>query len=284
LRIWGFEDLGMIGLILDKKYNKRMDMTAAGTKQDVIPEPKKDSVVIEINNLKKSFGSQEVLADVSLKLFTGENLVVLGKSGSGKSVLIKCIVGLLASDSGTISVFEKDVSSLTRKELGELRQKIGFLFQSGALYDSMTVKENLEFPLRRIKKELTEKEIGEKIAEVLENVGLADALNKMPSQLSGGMRKRISLARTIAVDPQIMLYDEPTTGLDPVTSDEISSLINDVQKKYKTSSIIITHDINCAMSTANRIVMLTEGVIYAEGKPDDFKHSEDPLLKSFFKS
>ncbi len=243
---------------------------------------KKGEAVIEIHNLKKSFGKQEVLTDVSLKLFNGENLAVLGKSGTGKSVLIKCIVGLLKSDGGTINVFGKDVNSLDRIELGELRTKIGFLFQSGALYDSMTVKQNLEFPLRRIKKDLTEKEISEKVNEVLENVGLADALNKMPSQLSGGMRKRISLARTIAVDPLIMLYDEPTTGLDPVTSDEISTLINDVQKKYKTSSIIITHDIKCALATAERIIMLDGGGVYKEGKVEEFKNSTDPLIKSFF--
>ncbi len=249
----------------------------------VINENIHNEPVIEINNLKKSFGTQEVLNGVSLKLFNGENLVVLGKSGSGKSVLIKCIVGLLNSNEGTINVFGKSVTSLNRKDLGELRKKIGFLFQSGALYDSMTVKQNLEFPLRRIRKNLNEKEIEEKIMEVLENVGLADALNKMPSQLSGGMRKRISLARTIVVDPMIMLYDEPTTGLDPITSDEISSLINDVQKKYKTSSIIITHDIKCALSTANRIVMLKDGTVYKEGKKEDFENSTDPLILSFFK-
>ena len=239
--------------------------------------------VIEIKNLKKSFDSQDVLIDVSLKLFNGENLVVLGKSGTGKSVLIKCIVGLLNSNGGTINVFGKNVTTINRKDLGELRKKIGFLFQSGALYDSMTVKENLEFPLRRIKTAFTEKQISEKIEEVLENVGLADALNKMPSQLSGGMRKRISLARTIVVDPLIMLYDEPTTGLDPITSDEISLLINDVQKKYKTSSIIITHDIECARNTANRIVMLNDGEIYKNGKLEEFENSSDPLIKSFFK-
>jgi phospholipid/cholesterol/gamma-HCH transport system ATP-binding protein len=238
--------------------------------------------VIEIKNLKKSFGKQEVLTDVSIKLMKGENLVVVGKSGTGKSVLIKCIVGLLTSDSGTINVFEKEVTTLNRKEFGELRKKIGFLFQSGALYDSMTVKANLEFALSRIKKELTQKKIDEKVNEVLENVGLSDALNKMPSQLSGGMRKRISLARSIVVDPMIMLYDEPTTGLDPVTSDEISSLINKVQKNYKTSSIIITHDIKCALSTANRIVMLHEGTVYKEGSVKDFETSSDPLIKSFF--
>jgi len=242
-----------------------------------------DESVIEIKNLKKSFGSQEVLKNVNLKLFNGENLVVLGKSGTGKSVLIKCIVRLLNADGGTINVFEKNVTTLNRKELSELRLKIGFLFQSGALYDSMTVKQNLEFPLRRIKKNLSEKEINEKVNEVLENVGLADALNKMPSQLSGGMRKRISLARTIVVDPMIMLYDEPTTGLDPVTSDEISSLINDVQKKYKTSSIIITHDIKCAHNTANRMIMLNDGEVYKEGNVKDFEHSDDPFINSFFK-
>jgi len=238
--------------------------------------------VIEISHLKKSFGLNEVLKDVSIQLFNGENLVVLGKSGSGKSVLIKCIVGLLRSDSGTINVFNKDVTTLNIAEMSELRQKIGFLFQSGALYDSMTVKENLEFPLRRIRKNLSEKEMAEKINEVLENVGLADVLNKMPSQLSGGMRKRISLARTIVVDPMIMLYDEPTTGLDPVTSDEISELINEVQKKYKTSSIIITHDIKCALATSDRMIMLAEGTVYMEGKLKDFEHSSDPLIKAFF--
>lgn len=239
--------------------------------------------VIEIVNLKKSFGSQQVLEDISLNLFKGENLVVLGKSGSGKSVLIKCIVRLLIPDGGTIQVLDENISTLNNNRLGELRQKIGFLFQSGALYDSMSVKENLEFPLRRIRKNLTEKEIQEKILEVLENVGLADALNKMPSQLSGGMQKRISLARTIIIDPMIMLYDEPTTGLDPATSDEISLLINEVQKKYKTSSIIITHDIKCARNTADRIIMLNDGVVYQEGKLAEFEKSSDPLIKSFFK-
>ena len=239
--------------------------------------------MIEIRNLKKSFGNQQVLKDVSLKLFNGENLVVLGKSGSGKSVLIKCIVRLLIHDAGTIDVLGNDVGLLNPRELGELRMKIGFLFQSGALYDSMTVKQNLEFPLRRIRKNLTEAEIDQKVIEALENVGLADALNKMPSQLSGGMRKRISLARTVVVDPLIMLYDEPTTGLDPVTSDEISALINKVQQKYKTSSIIITHDIECARATANRLIMLKDGEVYTEGKIEDFDHSADPLIKSFFK-
>ncbi|BBE16041.1 methionine ABC transporter ATP-binding protein [Aquipluma nitroreducens] len=239
--------------------------------------------VIEINNLKKSFGTQLVLKDVSLKLINGENLVVLGKSGTGKSVLIKCIVRLLNPDGGTIQVLGENISTLNSDRLGELRQKIGFLFQSGALYDSMTVKENLEFPLRRIRKNLTEKEISEKIIEVLENVGLADALNKMPSQLSGGMRKRISLARTIVIDPMIMLYDEPTTGLDPVTSDEISGLINDIQKRYKTSSIIITHDIECARNTANRIIMLKDGEVYLVGSLEEFEQSSDPIIQSFFK-
>jgi len=239
--------------------------------------------VIEIDNLRKNFGNQAVLRNLSLKLFNGENLVVLGKSGSGKSVLIKCIVGLLNFDGGEIHVLGENVNELKREDLGELRKKVGFLFQSGALYDSMTVKQNLEFPLRRIKKGLTQLEIDEKVKEVLENVGLSDAIGKMPSQLSGGMRKRISLARTIVVDPLIMLYDEPTTGLDPVTSDEISLLINSIQKKYKTSSIIITHDIECARMTANRVIMLQDGEVYMEGNLEKFEKSDDRLIKSFFK-
>jgi phospholipid/cholesterol/gamma-HCH transport system ATP-binding protein len=239
--------------------------------------------VIEINNLRKGFGEQEVLKNVSLQLFNGENLVVLGKSGSGKSVLIQCIVRLLHPDDGTITVLGENVNELNNHDLRELRKKIGFLFQSGALYDSMTVKQNLEFPLKRIKKNLTKKEIDEKIKEALENVGLSEALDKMPSQLSGGMRKRISLARTIVVDPMIMLYDEPTTGLDPVTADEISSLINEVQKKYKTSSLIITHDIECARATANRVIMLQDGAVYEEGTLEKFEKSTDAVIKSFFK-
>jgi len=239
--------------------------------------------VIEISNLYKSFGTLDVLKNLSLKLYESENLVVLGKSGSGKSVLIKCIVGLLPSDSGIINVFNQNVLKLNRSGIDEVRQKIGFLFQSGALYDSMTVKENLEFPLKRLKDHLNQKDIDAKIIEALENVGLPDVINKMPSQLSGGMRKRISLARTIVVDPKIILYDEPTTGLDPVTSDEISLLINEVQKKYKTSSIIITHDIECARLTADRLIMIQNGEVYKEGTLSSFEKSTDSVIKSFFK-
>ncbi|OFZ04653.1 MAG: ABC transporter ATP-binding protein, partial [Bacteroidetes bacterium RIFOXYC12_FULL_35_7] len=192
-------------------------------------------------------------------------------------------VRLLIPDEGTINVLEENVGTLNSAGLDALRKKIGFLFQSGALYDSMTVKQNLEFPLRRINKDLKQQEIDEKVLTVLDNVGLADALDKMPSQLSGGMRKRISLARTIIADPKIMLYDEPTAGLDPITSDEISSLINEVQKKYKTSSIVITHDIECARTTANRILMLQDGVVYKEGTLEEIEKSDDPFIKSFFK-
>ena len=256
----------------------RLDMPMQNAGRTVTSES-----LIDVENLMIGFKKEHVLRNISLNLFKGENLVVLGKSGSGKSVLIKCIVRLLIPDSGNIKIFGKDLETMNREELDETRKKTGFLFQSGALYDSMTVKQNLEFPLRRIRKNLTEKEISEKVAEVLENVGLADTLNKMPSQLSGGMRKRISLARTIIVDPLIMLYDEPTTGLDPSTSDEISSLINDVQRKYKTSSLIITHDIECVRTTADRIIMLHEGEVYTEGTLDYFEKSADPLIKSFFK-
>lgn len=249
-----------------------------------ITTPKNKETVIKIENLKIKFGELEVLKDVSLELFKGENLVVLGKSGTGKSVLIKCIVRLLNSDGGTIHIQDEEVNSLKGDDLNNVRKKIGFLFQSGALYDSMTVRQNLAFPLKRIKKDLTESEIEEKIKETLENVGLPDVIDKMPSQLSGGMRKRISLARTIIVDPSIMLYDEPTTGLDPVTSHEISTLINDIQMKYKTSSIIITHDIECVRTVANRIIMLNEGEVYEEGTLDDFENSKDELIYSFFKN
>lgn len=237
--------------------------------------------VIEIKNLQKKFGNQQVLKNITIDLFKQENLVVLGKSGCGKSVLIKCIVGLLFPDSGEINALGKSVLSLNHDELNELRKKIGFLFQSSALYDSMTVKQNLEFPLKRIYKKLSQHETNNKIKEALENVGLADALHKMPSQLSGGMRKRIGLARTIIVDPEIILYDEPTTGLDPVTSNEISQLINAIQKKYKTSSIIITHDLPCAHATANRVVMLKEGSVYAEGSLKELENSSDDWIKSF---
>jgi len=256
-----------------------MGNTEAHLLNTKIPE-----TVIEIDKLTKSFGSQDVLKNLSFKLFRGENLVVLGKSGSGKSVLIQCIVRLLNHDKGTIHVLGENVNELNTNGLAELRTKIGFLFQSGALYDSMTIKENLEFPLKRIRKNLSQKEIDEKVKEALQNVGLADTLNKMPSELSGGMRKRASLARTVVVDPMIMLYDEPTTGLDPVTSDEISTLINDVQTKYRTSSIIITHDIECARATADRVIMLKDGNVYMEGDIDDFENSTDPLILSFFKT
>jgi len=242
-----------------------------------------EKVVIEIAHLKKSFGNQVVLKDISLQLFNGENLVVLGKSGTGKSVLIKCIVRLLSNNGGIMKIFGKDITTLNQKEIDTIREKIGFLFQGSALYDSMTVRQNLEFPLRRIKKELNKKEIQEKINEVLEQVGLPDSLDKIPSQLSGGMRKRISLARSIIVDPLIILYDEPTAGLDPITADGISNLILEVQKKHKTSSIIITHDIKCALKTANRIIMLEDGMVYQEGKKEDFIKSKDSLIKSFFK-
>jgi phospholipid/cholesterol/gamma-HCH transport system ATP-binding protein len=258
-------------------------MNSTQTATIISAETESRKRVIEIHNLRKGFGKQEVLKNVSLQLFNGENLVVLGKSGSGKSVLIQCIVRLINSDDGTISVLGEEVSALNSHDLRELRKKIGFLFQGGALYDSMTVQQNLEFPLRRIKKNLTQKERDDKIKEALEHVGLPDALDKMPSQLSGGMRKRISLARTIVVDPMIMLYDEPTTGLDPVTSNEISSLINDVQIKYKTSSLIITHDIECARTTADRVIMLQDGGVYLEGNLEKFEKSTDSVIKSFFK-
>jgi phospholipid/cholesterol/gamma-HCH transport system ATP-binding protein len=221
--------------------------------------------VASLRHLKKSFGSKEVLSDISMELRKGENLVVLGKSGSGKSVTIKCMVGLLTQDSGSLKLFDREVKDLSEEELKALRIKVGFLFQSAALYDSMTVEQNLEFPLTRVLKMTDKKQIRTKVEEVLESVGLRDAIDKMPSDLSGGMRKRVGLARTLILNPEIMLYDEPTTGLDPITSREISELILEMQKKYQTSSIIITHDMACARITADRVLVLNKGAFIAEG-------------------
>lgn len=237
--------------------------------------------VVEIEHLKKSFGKNEVLKDINLTLAKGENLVVLGKSGSGKSVLIKCLVKLIDADDGKICALGKNMDELDGSSLNELRKKIGFLFQSAALYDSMTVRENLEFPLRDLRK-MKQEEKDAKVLEALQNVGLAEAIDKMPSELSGGMRKRIGFARTLILNPEIMLYDEPTTGLDPITSKEISQLILAMQKKYNTASIIITHDIECARITANRVMVLKEGAFIAEGTFQELEKSNDEWIRSFF--
>lgn len=243
----------------------------------------KENVVV-VRNLVKSFKNNHVLKGFNMDLIQGENLVVLGKSGSGKSVLIKCMVGLLYADSGSIKVFGHEVSDLSIQELDKIRTRIGFLFQSSALYDSMTVKENLEFPLKHHHSHMKQNEIDFLVMEALQNVGLEKALNLMPSELSGGMRKRIGLARTLILKPEIMLYDEPTTGLDPITSREISNLILEVQSKYMTSSIIITHDMDCARTVANRILILIDGIQYAIGTFEDLANSNDPIIKPFFAS
>jgi phospholipid/cholesterol/gamma-HCH transport system ATP-binding protein len=242
----------------------------------------KNEVVVDIDHISKSFGTKEVLKDINLQLKRGENVVVLGKSGQGKSVTIQCIVGLLTPDNGTVKVFGDDVAQMNDEQLKELRTKVGFLFQSGALYDSMTVRDNLEFPLTRILKITDQAELDKRVEEALDGVGLLDAVDKLPSDLSGGMRKRAGLARTMIVRPEIMLYDEPTTGLDPITSREISELILDMQKKYKTSAIIITHDMECAKITADRVVIMNEGTYIAEGSFDELKKSNDKLVRSFF--
>jgi len=238
--------------------------------------------VISVRHLYKSFGSNEVLKDFNLEVYKGENVVVLGKSGSGKSVLIKCIIGLLEQNAGEITVLNENVISLNSKELDMLRAKVGFLFQGNALYDSMTVRENLEFPLRRHWIKLTAAETNDKVMEVLTNVGLADTVDMMPAELSGGMRKRIALARTLILNPKIMLYDEPTTGLDPITAKEISELMLKMGEKYNTSSIIISHDMNCIRMTADRIVLLTDGKCYTQGTYHELEQNNDPLVTQFF--
>jgi len=243
----------------------------------------KGDKVIEIKGLKKFFGTNEVLKNITIDVKRGENVVVLGRSGQGKSVTIQCIVGLLQQDAGSLKVFGQEVAEMSDEELKELRMKVGFLFQSGALYDSMTVKENLEFPLTRVLKIEDQNEIDKRVNEVLEGVGLLDAIDKLPSDLSGGMRKRIGLARTMIVKPEIMLYDEPTTGLDPITSREISELILNMQKKYKTSSIIITHDMECARITADRVLIMDDGEYIAEGSFDELLKSNDKIVKAYFK-
>lgn len=239
-------------------------------------------MVIEIKDLHKSFGANQILRGVNLTIKRGENVVILGKSGSGKSVLIKCIVGLVEADEGSIVVLDKNITELDSNELNNIRLKMGFLFQNAALYDSMTVRENLEFPLQRTFKELSKEERTERIKTALKDVGLEEAIDKMPSELSGGMRKRIGLARTLILVPDIMLYDEPTTGLDTVTSREISELILEMQKKNKTTSIIITHDMACAKLTGDKVVVIKDGLITAEGTYEELEKSDDKWVKSFF--
>lgn len=242
----------------------------------------KTEYVVYVNNLNKSFSENVVLRNFNFYLKKGESVVVLGKSGSGKSVFIKCLIGLIKPDSGTIEILNQEIGALSKDELDEMRSQIGFLFQSNALYDSMTVRENLEFPLRRHGIKKTKEETTRLIIEALTNVGLAETIDMMPSELSGGMKKRIALARTLILKPQIILYDEPTTGLDPVTGREISNLMLTVQKQYNTSSIIISHDINCVKIVADRIVLLIDGACYATGTFEELKRSTDKKINQFF--
>ncbi len=243
----------------------------------------KTSPVINIRGLHKSFGEKNnVLKGVDLSVKKGENLVVLGKSGSGKSITIKCMVGLIKPDEGEIRVFDTEITGLDNNQLNAIRIRIGFLFQNSALYDSMSVRQNLEFPLKRHSKQLSSEEVETAVIEALESVGLSDAIEKMPSELSGGMRKRVGLARTLILRPEIILYDEPTTGLDTITSREISELILAIQKKTKATSVIITHDMACAKLTGDRLVILKDGVIGAEGSYAALERSGDEWVRSFF--
>ena len=245
-------------------------------------EPTKS--IIEIFKLNKSFGENHVLRDFEMTVAEGENLVILGKSGSGKSVLIKCIIKLMDADSGEIIVLDQDISELDQDEMDVLRKDVGFLFQSNALYDSMTVRENLEFPLRRHwTKEQRESDAEAAVMEALEDVGLSHTVNMMPSELSGGMRKRIALARTLILKPKVILYDEPTTGLDPITAREISELMISIQKKYKASSVIISHDMNCIRMTSNRVIALIEGRNYVADSYENLMKNTDPKVSEFFR-
>jgi phospholipid/cholesterol/gamma-HCH transport system ATP-binding protein len=238
--------------------------------------------VVRIRGLQKAFQERVVLKNVDLDLYRGENLVILGRSGTGKSVLIKCMVGLIKPDAGEIRVLGFDVPKLTPAELNELRLQVGFSFQGSALYDSMSVWENLAFPLQRNLKIFKKNELDKRIMDALEDVDLADAVHQMPSELSGGMKKRIGIARTLILQPKIMLYDEPTAGLDPITSKEINDLIVGVRDKYNTSSIIITHDITSARETGDRIVALFDGVNALEGTFEELKNAHHPEIESFF--
>lgn len=238
--------------------------------------------VIKIRGLEKAFEDYAVLRGIDLDLYQGENLVVLGRSGSGKSVLIKLISGLLKPDKGTIEVLGQDITKISEKALQELRIRIGFSFQSSALYDSMTVRKNLEFPLVRNRKDITRQQIDTEVEKVLDAVSLSQTINQMPAELSGGQRKRIGIARTLILNPEIMLYDEPTAGLDPITCIEINELINEVQQKYDTSSIIITHDLTCAKTTGDRIAMLLDGQFQRVGTFDEVFNTNDDRVKPFF--
>ena len=241
-----------------------------------------DQRVIEIRGLYKSFGSLKVLQGVDLDVFKGENVVVLGRSGTGKSVLIKIIAGLLPPDAGTVDVLGRRVSELSEEALRALRLKLGFSFQNSALYDSMSIRENLEFPVIRNMPAMNKASLNDLVKETLDAVGLLNKIDRMPSELSGGQRKRIGIARTLMLKPEIMLYDEPTAGLDPVTSVEINKLINEVQERYNTSAIIITHDLACAKTTGDRVVMLFEGKVAKEGSFQEVFASDDPEVQNFY--
>lgn len=251
--------------------------------QNENPDNDPNEVIIAIKDLYKSFGDNHVLEGVNLQVHNKENVVVLGRSGTGKSVLIKIICGLLKQDSGTVNVLGKEVDLLNYKELQELRLQIGFSFQNSALYDSMTIRENLAFPLVRHSKHLTRKEVKSQIESVLDDVGLLQTINQMPSELSGGQRKRVGIARTLILRPQIMLYDEPTSGLDPITSIEINKLINHVRHKFNTTSIIITHDLTCAKTTGDKVAMLYDGKFIKQGTFDEVFSSDDEVIQNFYK-
>jgi phospholipid/cholesterol/gamma-HCH transport system ATP-binding protein len=248
-------------------------------------EKENRKIVLELKDIHKSFGKNHVLKGFNMKLYEGENLVIMGKSGSGKSVMVKCIVGLIQPDTGSITIRDQDIITMGQKELDFLRTEIGFLFQGSALYDSMTVRENLEFPLRRHKDKVKNFQgTDESVKQALESVGLLHAIDQMPAELSGGMMRRVALARALILKPEIIMYDEPTAGLDPITSNEIIQLMRSIQKEYNTSSLIITHDVDCARVISNRIILLVDGINYAEGTYEELSTSIDPQTRAFFKN
>ena len=252
--------------------------------KEAAPEQDSHVPVVAVENLRKTFGSQRVLDGISLSVSRGETLAVLGRSGTGKSVLLRLIIGLEQPDSGSIRIHGQEIAGLDMDGMGEIRKKMGFLFQQSALYDSLTVQENVAFPLEHHRKEMSRSERNDRAKQLLAEVGLESGLGKMPSDISGGMQKRVGLARALALEPEILLLDEPTAGLDPISSGEIDDLILKLQRERKMASIVVTHDLHSARTIASRLAILNQGNVVIEGKFEDLRQSEIEFVKEFLKS